>query len=76
MVTGLEISSKASLTPSGVSLTRTRLLAILEHKVKVARKKMSQANQRDDRIETRAYAVEVAETNAFIQALKGLKSLD
>lgn len=67
---------KPSVTSLEASLTRTRLLAILEHKVKVAKKKMSQANQRDDRIETRAYAVEVTETNAFIQALKGLKSLD
>jgi hypothetical protein len=57
-------------------LTRSRLLGILEHKVKIAKRKMSEANQRDDRIETRAYAVEVKETNAFIQALKALKSLD
>lgn len=57
-------------------LTRSKLLGILEHKVEIAKRKMSEANQRDDRIETRAYAVEVKETNAFIQALKALKSLD
>lgn len=57
-------------------MTRTRLLAILENKAKLAKKNMSAANQRDDRIKTRAYAVELTETNAFIQALKKLKSLD
>lgn len=57
-------------------MTRTKLLAILENKVKLAKRKMSEANQRDDRIETRAAAVEIAETNAFIAALKNLKSLD
>jgi hypothetical protein len=49
---------------------------MLEHKAKIAKKRMSEANQRDNRIETRAYAVELAETNAFIQALKSLRSLD
>lgn len=67
-----ETSSKASVT----SLTRTKLLAMLENKVKLAKRKMSEANQRDDRIETRAAAVEIKETNAFIQALKSLTSLD
>lgn len=57
-------------------MTRTKLLAMLEHKAKIAKRKMSEANQRDNRIETRAYAVELAETNAFIQALKSLRSLD
>lgn len=57
-------------------LTRTQLLAILENKVKLAKRKMSEANQRDDRIETRAYAVEITETKAFIAALKQLKSLN
>jgi hypothetical protein len=62
--------------PSGASLTRTRLLAILENKARLAKKKMSEANQRDDRVETRAYAVELTETRAFMDALKALKSLD
>ncbi|AXH66890.1 hypothetical protein SEA_STARPLATINUM_162 [Streptomyces phage StarPlatinum] len=57
-------------------MTRTKLLAILDRKAKLAKRKMSEANQRDDRIETRAYAVELTETNAFIQALKGLTSLN
>lgn len=57
-------------------MTRTKLLAILENKKRLAQRKMSEANQRDDRIETRAYAVELTETNAFIQALKKLKSLN
>ncbi|WXW92630.1 hypothetical protein SEA_ENYGMA_159 [Streptomyces phage Enygma] len=57
-------------------MTRTKLLSMLENKVKLAKRKMSEANQRDDIIETRAYAVEIKETNAFIQALKALKSLD
>lgn len=57
-------------------MTRTQLLAILERKAKLAKRKMSEANQRDNRIETRAYAVELTETNAFMQALKKLKSLD
>jgi len=61
---------------SRASLTRTRLLAILENKKRLAQRKMSEANQRDDRIETRAYAVELSETNSFIKALKALKSLD
>ncbi|AXH69662.1 hypothetical protein HWB79_gp149 [Streptomyces phage LukeCage] len=49
---------------------------MLENKAKLAKRKMSEANQRDDRIETRAYAVELTETNAFIQALKRLTSLN
>jgi hypothetical protein len=57
-------------------LTRTQLLTILENKVRLAKRKMSEANQRDDRIETRAYAVEITETKAFIAALKQLKSLN
>ncbi|QJD50883.1 hypothetical protein KNV00_gp136 [Streptomyces phage Bmoc] len=57
-------------------MTRTQLLAILDRKAKLAKRNMSAANQRDDRVETRAYAVELTETNAFIQALKRLKSLD
>lgn len=60
----------------GASLTRTQLLAKLERKAKLAMKEFTKANQRDDRVETRAYAVELTETNAFIQALKKLKSLD
>jgi hypothetical protein len=57
-------------------LTRTQLLAKLEHKLKTAKRNMSAANQRDDRVAIRGFAVEVNDTNAFIQALKSLRSLD
>lgn len=57
-------------------MTRTQLLAKLEHKLKTAKRNMSAANQRDDRVAIRGFAVEVNDTNAFIQALKGLRSLD
>jgi hypothetical protein len=57
-------------------LTRTQLLAKLERKAKLAMKEFTKANQHDDRVETRAYAVEYRETKLFIQQLKNLKSLD
>ncbi|QNN98379.1 hypothetical protein SEA_LILMARTIN_148 [Streptomyces phage LilMartin] len=57
-------------------MTRTQLLAKLDTKAKLARRKMSEANQRDDRVETRAYAVEYSDTKLFMEQLKALKSLD
>lgn len=57
-------------------MTRTKLLAMLEKKAKLAMKEFTKANQHDDRVETRAYAVEYRETKLFIQQLKNLKSLD
>lgn len=57
-------------------MTRTQLLAKLERKAKLAMKEFTKANQHDDRVETRAFAVEYRETKLFIQELKNLKSLD
>lgn len=57
-------------------MTRTQLLAMLDKKAKLAMKEFTKANQHDDRVETRAFAVEYRETKLFMAELKKLKSLD
>jgi hypothetical protein len=49
---------------------------MLDKKAKLAMKEFTKANQHDDRVETRAFAVEYRETKLFMAELKKLKSLD